>query len=133
MPDYDHVIFQAQHKLTKPFHTKYMLTAAERRKLISETSDQASMLYEYYLRMVAVAKEPLTDKSSAAYFGWTEAKAKRYRLALTAAGYFKKTQLNGKDKTIGVAYYIGKSRLGVRGAAAGRATRNDKEELNREE
>ena len=92
----------------KAFYTKNYLGAEDRRDLISATSDQASMLYEYYLRMVAVADAEITDATAANYFGWDIQKSKRYRRSLTKAGYFSSARFTMTNGEQGMCYYIGK-------------------------
>jgi len=103
-----------RHKtLNKAKHIKCYLKPEQRRALIKETSDQASMLYEYYLNMVSIEDNVISDKKSAAYFGWTVDKAKRHRISLEKAGYFEVDRFRGvsPNGTVGCVYLIGKEAI----------------------
>ena len=100
--------FVKHKKLNKAKHIKCYLKPEQRRELIKATSDQASMLYEYYLNMVSVEDRVITDETSAAYFGWTINKAKRHRLSLEKAGYYRVERLRAHQGESGYVYYIGK-------------------------
>lgn len=89
-------------------HIKYHLSSKERRELIQKTSDQASMLFEYYLLMASMNNGEITDEAAAFYFGWSSQKARRNRLLLTKAGWFKSTRYTLTDNRKGISYYIGK-------------------------
>jgi len=102
------ITFIRHNRLNSKKYIKCYLTSKQRRDLIQETSDQASMLYEYYLDMVGVDDRVFTDKKSAAYFGWTVDKAKRHRISLEKAGYFKVDRLTTGRGTVGCIYLIGK-------------------------
>tara|TARA_R110002167_G_scaffold51505_7_gene149049 strand:- start:127 stop:492 length:366 start_codon:yes stop_codon:yes gene_type:complete len=95
-------------KQEKALYMKYYLTSEERRNLISKTSDQACMLFEYYLRMASVQDCEITDGTAAHYFGWTTQKVKRNRLALSKEGWYKTTRYTLTDGRKGISYYIGK-------------------------
>ena len=105
--------FVRHKKLNAKKHIKCYLKPEQRREIIRETSDQGSMLYEYYLNMVGVENRVLTDKSSAAYFGWTVDKAKRHRISLEKAGYFAVDRFRSTTPggTVGCVYILGKEAI----------------------
>jgi hypothetical protein len=94
-------------KKTKAIYTKYFVSDRERRQLISSIGDAAYMLFEYYLRMASIGDQELTDDNAALYFGWSTQKAKRNRLALSRAGFFRSTNGKLSDGTKTIHYYIG--------------------------
>lgn len=95
------------HKKNKAFHTKYYMSDAERRQIIDQVGDPACMLYDYYLRMASIGEQELTDQAAAEYFGWSEQKAKRNRLALARAGFFRSAGGRLSDGKRTIYYYIG--------------------------
>ncbi len=103
-----------RHKtLNKAKYIKCYLKPEQRRALIRDTSDQASMLYEYYLNMVSIEDNVISDEKSAAYFGWTVDKAKRHRITLENAGYFEVDRFRGvgRNGSVGCVYLIGKEAI----------------------
>ena len=74
---------------------------------IADQSDAACMLFEYYLRMASMGDIELNDEGAADYFGWSTQKAKRNRLALKRAGWFRSARNTFNDGRKGVSYYIG--------------------------
>jgi hypothetical protein len=94
-------------KNTKAIYSKYFLSDRERRELISDIGDAACMLYEYYLRMASIGDRELSDTQVAGYFGWSKYKAKRNRLALIRAGWFRSTKGVFSDGRKLMSYYIG--------------------------
>lgn len=95
-------------KKDKAMYLKYYLSADERRELIKEIGDPACMLYEYYLRMASIPNQVITDDLAADYFGWNTRKVKRYRQALTKAGWFDAAKYTIAKTRKGISYYIGK-------------------------
>lgn len=96
-------------KQTKTLYLKYYLTHDERRQLISETSDSACLLFEYYLRVASYTKPvPLDDDTAAEYFGWIPSKVRRIRLQLVHNNWFShaKGKLNNGQRV--EMYYLGK-------------------------
>lgn len=96
-------------KQTKTLYLKYYLTHDERRQLISETSDSACLLFEYYLRVASYTKPvPLDDVTSAEYFGWLPTKVRRIRTQLVHNNWFRHTKgrLNNGQRVD--MYYLGK-------------------------
>jgi len=96
-------------KNAKAIYTKYFISGRERKQLIQELGDAACMLYEYYLRMASKGDEPLTDEAASDYFGWNIHKAKRNRLALIRAGWFRQVRSTYSDGRRGMTLYIGES------------------------
>ena len=94
-------------KNAKAIYSKYFLSDIERKQLIADLGDPACMLYEYYLRMASIGDVQLTDKSASEYFGWSERKAKRNRLALDRAGWFRQAKATYSDGRKAMSYYIG--------------------------
>lgn len=96
-----------QHKQRQ---TKFFISETDRHNIIEECGDQAFMLYDYFLRMASIGTQPFDDTTAADYFKWTEDKAKRYRLKLTRAGWFKITKGTlGGQRIPQIVYYIGKN------------------------
>jgi hypothetical protein len=106
MTQYNEIVMRCR-KNTKAIYSKYFISDRERREIISTLGDQACMLYEYYLRMVSVGDEELSDTNAAKYFGWNIQKAKRNRLALVRAGWFRMTKGSLSDGRKSIHYYIG--------------------------
>lgn len=95
-------------KKDKAMYLKYYLSAEERRSLIQEVGDAACMLYEYYLRMASIPNQVITDDMAAEYFGWNTRKVRRYRQALTNAGWYDSARYTIAKVRKGISYYIGK-------------------------
>ena len=89
-------------------YTRNYLEEEERRELIATIGDAALLLLEYYIRLAAVGDREISDEAAAQYFGWSIQKAKRNRLALQKAGWFKKDHYSIRPGLKGVTYYIGK-------------------------
>jgi len=105
-------------KNPKALYSKYFIADKERKELITNLGDAACMLYEYYLRMASIGDVEITDTTTAGYFGWNIHKAKRNRLALVRAGWFRSARSNFSDGRKGMTYYVGKDAVmeSMRGA-----------------
>ena len=91
----------------KAFHTKWHLRPEQKRALIAATSDQACLMYEYFLKMVDVPNVELTDKMIGDYFGWKKHKVKMHRLLLQSAGYFHVEKIKSNQGRAGFVYHVG--------------------------
>ena len=91
----------------KAFHTKWHLRPEQKRALIASTSDQACLMYEYFLKMVDVPNVELTDKAIGDYFGWKKHKVKMHRLLLQGAGYFHVEKIKSNAGRAGFVYHVG--------------------------
>ena len=91
----------------KAFHTKWHLRPEQKRALISSTSDQGCLMYEYFLKMVDVPNVELTDKAIGDYFGWKKHKVKMHRLLLQNAGYFHVEKIKSNAGRAGYVYHVG--------------------------
>jgi hypothetical protein len=103
----DEVNYHCKKKSSK-LHIKYYPSDPEVREIIKSIGDAACLLFQYYCRMAAIGESCITDATIAQQFGWKEQKAKRNRLALTKAGWFRMANSRLSDGRKGISYYIGK-------------------------
>ncbi len=103
------VNFKCQKKESK-LHLKYYVSDAERRELIQTLGETACLLFEHYLREAGRSKgdDVLTDGDAAFHFSWSRQKAKRTRLNLTNAGWFRQMSYKSLNGRKAVTYYVGK-------------------------
>jgi hypothetical protein len=103
------VNFKCQKKESK-LHLKYYVSDAERRELIQTLGEPACLLFEHYLRKAGLGKgdDVLTDNDAAFHFSWDPQKAKRNRLKLTKAGWFRQMSYKSLNGRKAVTYYVGK-------------------------
>lgn len=92
-------------------HTKYEVQDSEREDIITNLSDAAFMLYQYYLRCASIDDIPMEDRNAQAYFKWSTSKVARARKQLEKAGYFKKIIYTATSGKRTITYYISKDRV----------------------
>jgi len=90
---------------------KYALRGQERIDLIQEVGANGLLLFEYYLRMASIENIEITDQDAANYFGWNIHTAKRWRRALTKAGWYASEQARASTGTRIFLYYLGKEEV----------------------
>ncbi len=107
----------------KPYYSNFYLKPDERRELITDVGDSGVLLFEYLLFMANQkdGNEAISDQRIADWFGWTERKAQRYRLALISTGWLgiEKYKGNHNDNYV---YFLGKPAVAL---AAGRASQEE--------
>jgi hypothetical protein len=94
-------------KQDKSLYVKYYLSDWERKEL-TQISDAAVLLFEYYLRMASIDNQPITDSGAANYYGWSTSKVKRTRLKLEPRGWYRTSTYKLSDGRKGMSFYIGK-------------------------
>jgi len=106
MQNYEIVVrFPRKSKVTT---TRYYLDADERRALIEDCGDAAVLLFEYYIRLSSIKDlKPITDQTTADYFGWTKDKVRRLRRALVNKNWFRSSSFRHSNGIKGVTYYLG--------------------------
>ena len=92
-------------------HSKYEVQLEERQDIITNLSDAAFMLYQYYLRCASIDDTPMEDDDAALYFGWSIRKVARARKQLENEGYFKKVVYSSSAGKKAITYYISKERV----------------------
>lgn len=96
-------------KKATPLHTKYYVTRAERAELTEAIGDAGVILYEFYVRLASYDHPVITDEITAYSLCWNTRKVRRYREALSKAGWFAQSKYTLANDTKGMAYYIGKA------------------------
>lgn len=64
------------------------LLLEDKKNLMAECGDAATILFEYYLSRAGMEEYEYTDAKSAAALGWSVRKVEETRKKLTKAGYF---------------------------------------------
>lgn len=95
-------------KKTKIIHLKYYISHAETIEISKLVGDAGILLYTHFLRMASTDQPTITDANSASSLGWTERKARTYRLKLAKIGYFKQVRFTRPDGQKMIIYHIGK-------------------------
>lgn len=88
-------------------YLKHYITQEEHLDIAEKIGDAGVLLYMHYLRMACMDHPHITDSNAAFSLGWTERKARRYRMALTKEGYFKQIKRTSRDGVCRIEYHIG--------------------------
>ena len=85
------------------------LTLDNKRELMSECGDAATILFEFYLSKAGIEEYEYADDKAARALGWSIRKVQETRKKLTRAGYFK--QRTGRYSNGGkiITTYLGKA------------------------
>lgn len=94
-------------------YMKYYISNQEHLQIAEEIGDSGVLMFMQLLRLAATDHPVITDEGVARSLGWTERKAKRYRLALTKFGWYKKKSFTRPDGVKMVTYHIGKESVGA--------------------
>mgnify|MGYP003514186311 FL=1 len=92
-------------------HTKFYLSAHERKELLRDCGDTGLLAMEWMLRLAAlpVSSNPvINDDTLAEYFDWSKRKAGDVRRDLIKHGYLHTEIVTQSNNTKMAVYYVGK-------------------------
>ena len=98
-------------KQEKAMHTKFYLSAHERKELLRDCGDTGLLAMEWMLRLAAlpVSSNPvINDDTLAEYFDWSKRKAGDVRRDLIKHGYLHTEIVTQSNNTKMAVYYVGK-------------------------
>ena len=106
----DNYITRCIKQKSKRRPTNMYLRLEEKKHLMKECGDAATILFEYYLSKAGMENYEYTDSKCAIALGWSTRKVQETRLKLTKAKYF--LQRKGKLQGGAVVFtYLGKDKV----------------------